>query len=105
MTGFLMEMADTLLAQAPYGFSVGTPREDDRRGGHVALVHPEALRLAEALRARGVIPDFRPPDIVRIAPVALYNTYAELWTLVRDLREIVGSKDYERFPAERKAIS
>jgi len=105
MTGFLMEMADALLAQAPWGFSIGTPREDDRRGGHVALIHPEALRIAEALRARGVIPDFRPPDIVRIAPVALYNTYAELWTLVRDLREIVGSKAYERFPAERKAVS
>lgn len=105
MTRFLMDMADALLAAAPYGFTIGTPREDDRRGGHVALVHPEAMRIAEALRARGVVPDFRPPDIVRIAPVALYNTYTEVWALVRHLLEIVDMKEYDRFPVERKAIS
>lgn len=105
MTRFLMEMVDGLLAATPYGFSIGTPREDARRGGHVALVQPEGLRIAEALRARGVVPDFRPPDIIRIAPVALYNTSTELWTLVRHLREIIEKREYERFPAERKAIS
>ncbi len=105
MTRFLMDMADALLAAAPYGFTIGTPREDDRRGGHVALVHPEGMRIAEALRARGVVPDFRPPDIVRIAPVALYNTYTEIWALVRHLLEIVDMKEYDRFPVERKAIS
>lgn len=105
MTRFLTEMADALLAAPPCGFSIGTPREDERRGGHVALLHPEGLRVAEALRARGIVPDFRPPDIVRIAPVALYNTFAELWTLVRHLREIVETREYERFSVERKAIS
>lgn len=105
MTRFLMEMADALLAREPYGFSIGTPREEERRGGHVALVHPEAMRVAEALRARGVVPDFRPPDIIRVAPVALYNTYEEVWALVRNLREIVETREYERFPATRKAIS
>ena len=105
MTRFLMDMADALLTEAPYGFSIGNPRPEARRGGHVALVHPEAVRVAEALRGRGVVPDFRPPDIVRIAPVALYNTFMELWTFVRHLRGIIESREYERFPAERKAIS
>jgi kynureninase len=105
LTGFLMEMADALLAPAPYGFAVGTPREPGRRGGHVALLHPEAVRVAEALRARGVVPDFRPPDIIRVAPVALYNTAGELCALVGHLREIIDRGEYERFPAGRKAIS
>jgi kynureninase len=105
MTRFLMEMADALLADAPFGFSIGTPRQDARRGGHVALVHAEALRIAEALRVRGVVPDFRPPDIVRVAPVALYNTFGELVSLVGQLREIVEQREFERFPAERKAVS
>ncbi|MBP1661214.1 MAG: kynureninase [Candidatus Aminicenantes bacterium] len=105
MTRFLMDLVDGLLTEAPYGFSIGTPREDRRRGGHVALVHPEGLRIAEALRGRGVVPDFRPPDIVRIAPVALYNTYAEMGELVRHLRDIMATRAYERFPAERKAVS
>jgi kynureninase len=100
-----MDMADALLAGEPYGFSIGTPREEARRGGHVALLHPEAMRVAEALRGRGVVPDFRPPNIVRVAPVALYNTFGELVTLVRHLREIFERREHERFPAERKAIS
>jgi kynureninase len=104
LTRFLMDMVDGLLAE-PYGFSIGTPREDARRGGHVAVRHPEGLRIAEALRARGVVPDFRPPDIIRVAPIALDSTFTELWTLVRHLREIIETKEYERFSAERKAIS
>jgi len=105
LTRFLMDMVDALLAGEPYGFSIGTPREEARRGGHVALLHPEAMRLAEALRGRGVVPDFRPPDIVRVAPVALYNTYTEVWELVGHLREVMETREFERFPAERKAIS
>jgi kynureninase len=105
LTRFLMDMADEFLAPAPYGFSIGTPRPDARRGGHVALLHPEAMRIAEALRARGVVPDFRPPDIVRVAPVALYNTYTELVALVGHLREIVDAKEYARFSPRRKDIS
>lgn len=105
MTRFLMEMTDALLAAEPYGFSIGTPREDSRRGGHVSLVHPEAMRIAEALRSRGVVPDYRPPDMIRIAPVALYNTYSELWRLVVHLRDIIEGREYERYPRERRAIS
>jgi kynureninase len=105
MTRFLTEMADALLAAPPCGFSIGTPREDARRGGHVAVRHPEGLRIAEALRARGIVPDFRPPDIVRIAPVALSNTFTELWTLVRTIREIIETKEYGRFSADRKDVS
>lgn len=105
LTCFLMEMADELLAPERFGFSVATPRGDEARGGHVALVHPEAMRISEALRARGVVPDFRPPDIVRIAPVAFTNTHTELWRLVRHLREIVETRKFENFPTRRPPIS
>ena len=105
LTRFLMDMTDALLTPAPYGFAIGTPREDARRGGHVALVHPEAMRVAEALRGRGVVPDFRPPDIVRVAPVALYNTFGELVALAGHLRAIIETREYERCPAERRSVS
>jgi kynureninase len=105
MTSYLTHLVDELLSQSPYDFSIGTPREDARRGGHVAIEHQEALRISEALRSRGVIPDFRPPNIVRIAPTPLYNTYHEIWRVVQHLRDIIEKKEYERFSKERKAIS
>jgi kynureninase len=94
MTGFCMELADEFLSSEAYGFSIGTPRQEERRGGHVAIIHPQGMRISAALRARGVVPDFRPPDIIRVAPVALYNTFAELWELIRHLQEIIESREY-----------
>lgn len=70
---------------------VVTPREPGQRGGHVALAHPEAHALSLALRSRGIVPDFRQPDILRLAPVALYNTEAELEETVRVLRELLDT--------------
>jgi kynureninase len=105
MTSYLMYLVDELLSQRPYNFSIGTPREDARRGGHVAIEHEEGLRITEALHSRGVITDFRPPNTVRIAPTPLYNTYHEIWRVVQHLRDIIEKGEYERFSKERKAIS
>jgi len=104
-TGYLMFLVDELLSQAPYGFSIGTPREAARRGGHVAVEHPDAIRIAKALKARGVVPDFRPPNVIRLAPIALYTTYVELWQTVQTLREIVDSGEVERFSATRETVA
>jgi kynureninase len=102
-SGYLMSLADERLA--PLGFSVGTPREPRRRGGHVALEHAEALRISRALRARGVVPDFRPPNIVRLAPVALYTSYVDIWRTVEALREIVETGTYTQFEAEVTSVT
>ncbi|MGC1121695.1 MAG: kynureninase [Candidatus Methanofastidiosia archaeon] len=104
MTSYLMYLVDELLVDGPYNFGIGTPREPARRGGHVALEHEEAMRICEALRARGVIPDFRPPNIIRVAPVPLYTTYHEIWQVVQHIREIVETREYEQFSTERKVI-
>lgn len=104
-TDYLLFLADTLLAQAPYGFQAGTPREHARRGGHVALEHPEALRLSKALRARGVVPDFRPPNVIRLAPAALYTTYAELWRTVEALRQVVDRGEHLAYTTARDAVA
>ncbi len=95
-TSYLISLADEFLAAEPCRFRVGTPRPAERRGGHVALEHPEeAWRICQALKRRGVVPDFRPPNVIRLAPVALYNTYHEIWTVVKHLREIVQRREYE----------
>ena len=105
MTSYLMYLIDEILSGQPYNFGIGTPREAERRGGHVAVEHEEAMRISEILRARDVIPDYRPPNIIRAAPIPLYNTYYEVWKFVQHLREIIDEKEYEKLPKERRMIS
>ena len=105
MTSYLSSLVEDVLSPSPFNFSIGTPREETRRGGHVAIEHDEALRISETLRSRGVVPDFRPPNIIRIAPIPLYNTFHEIWQVVQHLKEIVEKGEYERYPKQRKAIS
>ncbi len=105
LTSYLIYLVDETLAKPPYNFSVGTPREDGRRGGHVAVEHEDAVRICEALRARGVIPDFRPPSVIRLAPVALYNTFHDVWRTVQHLKAIIDRGEHERFHRERDAVS
>jgi len=105
MTSYLIYLVDELLLSPPYDFRVGSPRDPERRGGHVALVKDdEAGRICEALKARGIVPDFRLPNIIRIAPVALYNTYHEVWQVVHQIKDIVDTQDYMRFTKVRAEI-
>ncbi len=103
MTEFLIAAADAELAEL--GFRVGTPREARRRGGHVSLQHEKAQPISLALRARGIIPDFRKPDIVRFAPSPLYNTFAECWEAIAALKEIAETRSYEQFAAHATLVT
>lgn len=103
LTGFLIEMVDERLAHL--GYEVGSPRDPERRGGHVAVEHDEGWRICCALKKRGIIPDFRPPRVVRLAPVALYNTFEEVERTVTALAEIVEGRKYEAFSTKRDAVS
>jgi kynureninase len=102
LTRYLMDLSREHLA--PLGVAIATPAEDHRRGGHVALIHPDAARICKALRAAGVVPDHRPPNVIRLAPVALYNTFAECFDAVTRLREIVQSRSYEAVDAGRELV-
>lgn len=102
ITAYLMYLIDEKLAK--YGFSVGNPREDSKRGGHVCLEHEEAYRICKALKAANIIPDFREPNVIRLAPIALYNTYEEVYILVETLEDIALNKKYEQFSNERSLV-
>ncbi len=86
ITRYLMQLIDERLTQ--FGFSVGNPRDDARRGGHVALEHEQARRISELLMQKGVVPDFRPPNVIRLAPVPVYISYEDVFHLVEILEEI-----------------
>ena len=102
ITAYLMYLIDNKLAE--HGFSVGNPREAERRGGHVCLVHQEAYRITAALKDMGVVPDFREPNVVRLAPIALYTSYEEVYQVVEILKEIALNKKYENYSTERGLV-
>ncbi|HVB10716.1 MAG TPA: kynureninase [Bacillota bacterium] len=87
------------------GLAVVTPPEDAARGGHIAVAHPEAVRVGRALRDAGVVPDVRPPDIVRLAPHPLYTTYADVAAAADALAAVVAERRWERYPAARAAVT
>ena len=95
LTAYLMYLIDTELAE--YGFTVGNPREDKVRGGHVALEHDDAVRINEALKAARVVPDFRYPNVIRLAPIAQYTRYEDIYELIERLKNIMRRKDYEKY--------
>ncbi|MED2982088.1 kynureninase [Bacillus thuringiensis] len=88
-----------------FEFTIGNPLEDEKRGGHIYLEHAEAARICKALKANGVIPDFRAPNGVRLAPVALYNTYEEVWKSVQILKKIMKNKEYKQFENKREVVA
>lgn len=102
ITAYMMYLIDTRLQ--PYGCCVGTPREDRRRGGHVSLEHDEAYRICRALKDRDVIPDFREPNVVRLAPVALYVSYEDVWKLVSIIEDILKSEAYKDYSETRTLV-
>jgi kynureninase len=102
ITAYLMFLIDKRLSQ--YGYSVGNPRDDKARGGHVSLEHAEAYRICKALLSHNVTPDFREPNVVRLAPVALYVSYEEMHKLVDILEQIAVGKEYENYNNARTLI-
>ncbi|USG67624.1 kynureninase [Brevibacillus ruminantium] len=102
-TAFLMQLLDTELAG--HGFVLGNPTDDQRRGGHVSLEHPEAARICRALKENGVIPDFRAPNVIRLAPVPLYTSYHDIWRSVQILKQIMEQRSYQQYENKRGVIA
>ena len=68
---------------------VVTPADPEARGAQLSLRFPNAPAVLEELTHRGVIADFRAPDIIRVAPIPLYTSFHELWRLAGILREVL----------------
>ena len=88
LTGYLLDLLDRLPAG---GFEVITPRDPARRGCQVSvLVRDQPRELLRALETEGVACDFREPDVIRVAPVPLYNGFHEVWRFARILAGQAG---------------
>ncbi len=86
------------LVLAPLGFTVGSPRDPEARGGHVTIRHPDALAISLAIRAEAsVVGDFRRPDGIRLAPAPLYVSHAQVVEAVAAIAGVVSSGAHEAY--------
>lgn len=88
---------------AGMGLTLATPREATLRGSQVSFRHAEGYAIMQALIARGVIGDFRAPDILRFGFTPLYVTEADVFAAAAHLRDVMKLREYER--AEFRARS
>jgi kynureninase len=93
-----LAMTDLFIAlvedRLPGVFEVVTPREHPKRGSQVALRHPEGYGIVQALIERGVIGDFRAPDICRFGFTPLYLRFVDVYDAVERLVEVMSSGMY-----------
>ncbi len=79
----------------PLGFELLTPRDPKERGGHITIGHPDAKKIASAMRTEiKVVPDYRTPDSIRLAIAPLPTSYTEVWDGFARLKDLVESKRY-----------
>ena len=88
--------AELIAARLPgVGLRLITPAEASARGSHISYAHPEGYRIMQALIARGVIGDFREPDVIRFGLTPLYLRFEDVWRAVDILAEIMAGEAWK----------
>ncbi|MFT3665183.1 kynureninase [Piscinibacter sp.] len=89
---------------AGHGLELVTPREHALRGSQVNLARREGgYAIVQALIARGVIGDFRAPDVLRFGFTPLYTRFAEVWDAVEHLRQVLDTGEWRQARFNQKA--
>ncbi|MHA6804496.1 kynureninase [Salinifilum ghardaiensis] len=89
LTGFALELADAWVLDR--GVELASPREPARRGGHITLRRGDFRAVNDRLWERGVIPDFRAPDGIRIGLSPLSTSFTEVYDGLSVLADLVES--------------
>jgi kynureninase len=90
-------------ACAEHGVTLASPRDAARRGSQVSLRHPQAYPVIQALIARGVIGDFRSPDIMRFGFAPLYVGYADTWDAAAALHAVLAGTEWKSPAYQQRA--
>ena len=102
LTDLFIDLVERTCARHPLGLV--TPRAHARRGSQVSFTHPHGYAVMAALIARGVIGDYREPEIMRFGFTPLYTRFADVWDAVAILKDILDREDYD-VAAERSNVT
>jgi kynureninase len=104
LTELTVALADERLASL--GFRLASPRDPARRGGHVSLAHDDGWRICRALIERAdVVPDFRPPNAVRLAFPPLYSRFVDVWDAIDRMATLVESQVHLEVDASPRRVT
>jgi kynureninase len=98
----MIALADERLV--PLGVGIASRRDGARRGNHVSLTHPEGYRIMQALIARGIVGDFRAPDVMRFGFGPLYVRYVDVFDAVVALEDILTSGAWREVPSPKAGV-
>jgi kynureninase len=94
---------DLFVRDLPEGVELLTPSDPGQRGTQVSVRHPEAYAVMQALIARGVVGDFRQPDIMRFGLTPLYLRFADVAKASAVLHEVIATRAWDRPEYKRRA--
>ncbi len=104
MTDYASFLTDSWLA--PFGFSLGSPRDSAMRGSHISIRHADGYRINRALiEEMNVIPDFREPDNIRLGFAPLYLSFSDIWQGFDRIKRVVEEKRYEKYPKQKLLVT
>lgn len=86
-----------------FGFSCVTPKEHDARGSQLSFTHTNASAIMQTLIARGVIGDFRGPNLLRFGFTPLYTRFVDAWDAVMVLREVMQTSAWSAYQQPHSA--
>lgn len=90
LTGYLEYLIDALIPTSD--LVIITPRDVNQRGCQLSFLFPKPGMMTKVfahLKAKGIVCDERKPDVIRIAPAPLYNTFLDVWTVVKAIQEMI----------------
>ncbi|MEB3791299.1 kynureninase [Acinetobacter sp. IK40] len=95
-----LQLTDLLMALieqecSEFGFELITPQDHQYRGSHVSYQHPHGYEIIQALIARGVIGDYREPEVLRFGITPLYLGFEDIWHAVQHLKAIMQQQEWK----------
>jgi kynureninase len=100
----LTEVFMRLVRERCAGLDVITPHESQQRGSQVSLTRADsAYAIVQALIARGVVGDFRAPDVLRFGFTPLYTRFVDVWDAVEHLHDVLETNEWQHERFNRKA--
>jgi kynureninase len=88
---------------AGYGFRPACPIDARERGSQVSFHHAEGYAIMQALIERGVVGDFRAPDIMRFGLTPAYVRHVDVWDAIEILKQVMDARAYEKPEFKQRA--